>query len=566
MLAGFIWGGSPAAASSLAEPSLVSPGEFQAPIEERGVPLGATNSVGGAVDRREAADRTQDNAAKGPIDGPEDSRGDSGASSPTPGLICGVPAVKPLGSTAVWFVETYPDFWQRSERRTALIHNIQELRYDGLTPKDYLIGQAESTESATSCSALKLSLAFVSALSDLLFGRVDPESEGLLWRYRKLDPEERQNHLKTLLQASAGTVNKAFEEARPKSPQYLNLRVAYGDLLGKPTLSWPRVANGAILREGDRSPRVAQIRERLESEPGPTAGLDTEDSDVFDKTLTAAVRQLQKSRGIKVDGIVGPDTLRELNRSPQHLRTTIRLNLERMRWTAIEQAREGVLVDIAGQRLYFSHGINLVWSSRVQVGRSGRQTPALVSHFSHLTINPTWTVPPTIFRKDKLPQIRSDPGYLAKHRIRVFDQVGAELNPSSIDWNKPGPITLRQDAGSESALGLVAFRFPNPFSVYLHDTPSKRLFDVEERFFSSGCVRVENAMSFAEVLIVASGRENLARFREILASGKTRNLTLATPIPLVMAYWTAIADESGQLWFRPDLYNRDSKLLELLDS
>jgi murein L,D-transpeptidase YcbB/YkuD len=528
----------------LVQSPLIRPGEFQAPIEERGVALDGTDVVGRVVD----------------------SRGDRGASSPTPGLICDVPGAEPLSSTAAWFVETYPDFWQLRERKAALIRNIQDLRYDGLTPKDYLIDQAETIESATSCSALTLSLAYVSALSDLLFGHVDPESEGLLWRYSKLGPDERQNRLKALLKASTGIVNKAFEDARPKSSQYLNLRVAYGDLLRNPMVSWPEVANGSTLSEGDRSPRVARIRERLEAEPWQTAGLDTDDSEVFDNRLTSAVRQLQKSRGIKVDGIVGPDTLRELNRSPQHLIATIRLNLERMRWTAAEQSQKGVLVDIAGQRLYFSHGINLTWSTRVQVGRSGRQTPALVSHFSHLTINPTWTVPPTILRKDKLPEIRSDPGYLAKHRIRVFDQVGSELNPSGIDWNKPGPITLRQDAGPESALGLVAFRFPNPFSVYLHDTPSKRLFDVEERFFSSGCVRVENAMSFAEVLITASGQENLARFREMLASGKTRNLSLGAPIPLVMVYWTVKADESGQLWFRPDLYNRDSKLLELLDS
>jgi Uncharacterized protein conserved in bacteria len=248
------------------------------------------------------------------------------------------------------------------------------------------------------------------------------------------------------------------------------------------------------------------------------------------------------------------------------LLTTIRLNLERLRWVDDDLGQDGLLVDIAGQRLYLNVGDNLGWSGRIQVGTSARQTPALVSYLSHLTLNPTWTVPPTVLRKDKLPEIRKDPAYLSRHHIRVFDQLGSELDPSVIDWNRPGPVTLRQDAGPDSALGLVAFRFANPFSVYLHDTPSKKLFDVEERFFSSGCVRVENAPALAEQLVKDHAPGQISRYREIMGSGKTRNLSLSTQVPLLMAYWTVVADEQGNLRYRPDLYNRDARLKALLDS
>src|SRR5690606_18179207 len=116
------------------------------------------------------------------------------------------------------------------------------------------------------------------------------------------------------------------------------------------------------------------------------------------------------------------------------------------------------------------------WSARTQVGRASRPTPTLKSEVTHFTINPTWTVPPTILRNDKLPEIRRDIGYLERNNMRVLDHRGNRLNPYEVDWNNPSGIMLRQDAGPQNALGQVAIRFPNPFSVYLHDTPSQSIF------------------------------------------------------------------------------------------
>jgi len=483
-----------------------------------------------------------------------------------PGLECdqGESAVK-YRSLIAQFDQAFPEFWLSAGRPDELVNQIKNLHFDGLSPGDYLSFSDSLSIPLPACSRLQLTLAMFSALSDLMYGKVDPEKAGLLWRYQMFSENERQQALWGLLESSGGDLAAVFAAARPKLPEYLDLRKAYQDSLDQTVDYWPQVAAGETLRQGDRSSRVAQLRQRLLAESLLVTDSVRGQDDLFDVSLDNAVRLFQGYRGLRIDGIVGKNTLRELNRSQQSLADIIRLNLERMRWYAKDLSGDGVLVDITEQRLVLKNQGVIAWRTRVQVGSSGRQTPALASYFSHLTINPTWTVPPTILRKDKLPEIRQDLDYLARHRIRVFDQLGTELDPSAIDWSRPGPVILRQDAGPDSALGLVAFRFPNPFSVYLHDTPSKRLFDAEERFFSSGCVRVEGAMTLAEKLVTRDTQSGISRLRELLQSSKTRNLTLAEPVPLLMVYLTARADDRGNLTFRPDFYNRDERLLGLLN-
>ena len=175
---------------------------------------------------------------------------------------------------------------------------------------------------------------------------------------------------------------------------------------------------------------------------------------------------------------------------------------------------------------------------------------------------PTWTVPPTILREDKLPEIRRDLAFLDKHNLRVLDREGQLLDANSIDWNNPGSIQLRQDAGTHNPLGQVAIRFPNPFSVYLHDTPSQQLFGKGPRAFSSGCVRVEAVMQLVDLLLTPAERE---RMQSLLASGRTHEFRLSTPLPIILGYWTAEVDGAGQLLYAPDIYARDPALLAALE-
>jgi L,D-transpeptidase YcbB len=465
---------------------------------------------------------------------------------------------------AVEFDNRFPDFWDDTGHVASLYAQFEAMEQDGLNPARYKLTEPlEQDFGAANCRSRRLTLAFIQALHDLKFGRIDPQHSGFVWHVRPLTAAQQTDILAPIVMQANADLSRSFEYARSAAESYIRLRTAYGQLKSALPLSWPTVDDGELLRQGDFGLRVAQLIARLQA-----SGLYQEQDApaVIDSELTAALKAFQQTRGLAADGIVGPMTLRELNRTPASLLDQVNVNLERLRWSSFDLPDRYLYVDLVGAvaRLYRSD--SLEWSGRVQIGMPHRPSPSLVSDITHLTLNPTWTVPPTILRKDKLPEIRRDIGYLAKHRIRVLNHEGRELDPRQVNWYRPGRIMLRQDAGPDSALGLVAFRFPNPFSVYLHDTPNKGLFDRDSRLFSSGCVRVENAMSLARILVQNAGEDTATRFERILASGRTANLNLPESIPIIMVYVTAVVDPAGNIQFRQDDYKLDDRLRNLLEN
>jgi murein L,D-transpeptidase YcbB/YkuD len=230
-------------------------------------------------------------------------------------------------------------------------------------------------------------------------------------------------------------------------------------------------------------------------------------------------------------------------------REQLRINLERMRWLAQDLEPDSVLVNVAAAQLTVYQGGAPVWQTRTQVGRAERQTPLIKSRITRLTLNPSWTIPPTI--------IRRDPEFLARHNLRVIDRDGLPLAVENIDWEHPGDLMLRQDPGSKNPLGKLVVRFPNPFSVYLHDTPSQALFSKSPRAFSSGCVRIEQVMHMRDLLLTSAERK---RTDTLLASELTHEFRLAKPVPILLGYWTVQADSQGRAVYIPDIYQRDVAL------
>lgn len=468
----------------------------------------------------------------------------------------------------------YTPLWTTSARYEALIEALDGLVADGLDPARYgavaLREQRERhAEDGAWCRELLASSAYLVALHHLNHGALDRARLEPLWVEPGAD-------VATLFPAPADALDAlardglddpvaAFARARPALPLYHRLREAHGAWRGLTGLAtWPRVPAGPLLKPGMSDPRVALLRERLALVGLVTGTADVTDVAHYGDDLVAATRAFQRQHGIEVDGVVGNETLRELNTARTFRQDQIRANLERLRWLWREMAPHMVLVDIAGAEISYYRNGEPHWQARVQVGTGARPTPSLKSRITHLTLNPTWTVPPTIYRQDKLPEIRRDLGYLARNRIRVLDPAGRELDPRAIDWSRPGAVRLRQDAGPTSALGLVAIRFPNPFAVYLHDTPSQHLFASHQRTFSSGCVRVESALILADLLLAGASDDERRRIEMIRASGRTRNVNLPAPVPLVMDYWTVAVDGEGALAFRPDIYRRDPALVAAL--
>jgi len=222
-------------------------------------------------------------------------------------------------------------------------------------------------------------------------------------------------------------------------------------------------------------------------------------------------------------------------------------------------------VDIAAFRAYLVKDRKRVWAAKVQVGRPYRKTPVFKASAQYLVFNPTWTVPPGILAKDILPRLAKDPGYLKEKKLSVIDRNGRRVDPQDIDWSTTSarnfPYQLQQAPGPDNALGRVKIMFPNPHLVYLHDTPSQDLFEKPERAFSSGCIRIQNALELAETLLDDRAKWNQETIQKVIQSNKTQTVTIPKQIPVLLLYWTAEVGEDGVVNFRKDIYGRDAKIL-----
>ncbi|MDX1756073.1 MAG: L,D-transpeptidase family protein [Marinobacter sp.] len=461
------------------------------------------------------------------------------------------------------------DFWEKPGRLLALIEQLQQLKADGLEPGAYYIETLMQVQdflttwgAVLPCDADLASFAFLSALSDLRYGRFNTLERETIWYSPILGDRQRSSELASLALNHADQPAAAFAKARPTLPLYVNLRAAFDRALSNFPAHWPKIPDGPLLKPGDRSPRIPILRARLQAEGYLTENAEPLDQpDRYDDALQDAVKLFQQRHFLEADGKLGERTLAELNIPPTTRLQQIKTNLERLRWLAADMEPHLLLVDIAAARIRYYREGSIVWSGRAQVGRPLRETPRLKSVITHVTVNPTWTIPTSIFLKDQLPQIQQNPNYLDQRNIRIYNRQGHEISEAEVDWRNPEGILLRQDSGPGNALGKVVIRFSNPYAVYLHDTPSSWLFESSSRFFSSGCVRVENALSLTAKLFE---HQNTAPWREVQslrASGETQNVHLPRGVPVLLAYWTAEADGEGNLYFRPDTYQTDNQLL-----
>ena len=500
--------------------------------------------------------------------------------------VRGAPIVAGDGVARYYEAEQFQPHWQDPARLDQLIAAIADLQWDGLDPEDYHVEALQSFRSdlrggKSLSPADQADLEIVAtdatmlALYHLYFGKVNPEKIDPQWNFavRPLDVEEAFDRFRAAI--AAGQIQEAFEKARPQHPWYQRGRERLKEYRALEAAGgWSVISSGPTLKPGISDPRVPALRYRLKVTKdlagdleAPLPPLDTN----YDPELEAAVKRFQLRHGLTPDGAVGPGTLAALNVPVSARIDQIRVNLERSRWVLHEMVGEFVLVDIAGFQVSYFRNDEPVWTSKVIVGRPYRETPIFRSTITYVVFNPTWTIPPTILVKDKLPILRKDPGYLKRNNIRVIDASGREVNPNSVNWSRYGagnlpPYQLRQDPGDDNALGLVKIMFPNKYSVYLHDTPTKALFDKDERTFSSGCIRVEKAFELAELVLNDPGQWNQQTMAEVVATKKMRTVNLGRPVPVLILYWTAQPRPDGHVTFRNDVYGRDPPTLAALDA
>ncbi|HTO55301.1 MAG TPA: L,D-transpeptidase family protein [Myxococcota bacterium] len=460
-----------------------------------------------------------------------------------------------------------------SEAAGQLAQAIDAVEADGLNPEDYLraaLARARAAADAPGAPAaeridcdLLHSEALVRLLYHLVLGKVDPKTLDSNWNFgRALDVADPLSFVQEII--DSGQVSERIAREKPQRALYHKLVDAYAAERARAAAGgWAALPAGPALKPGVGDARVPALRARLvaggDLEPGASS-----EGDAFDPALADAVRAFQARHGLTPDGVLGAGTLAELNVPVSERLSQLRVNLERARWLLHDLPPAFVLVNVAGFQVYLVRDDAIVWRGRAQVGKPYRATPIFRSDLSYLVLNPTWTVPPGIFAADILPAQRRDRGTLARKGLEVVDYDGRPVPADSIDWSTVTPrnfrYLLRQKPGPTNALGRVKFMFPNSHSVYLHDTPSRNLFDRDDRAFSSGCIRVENPLELAALLLDEKPGWDRAAIDAAIAKGDTRTVGLAKPLPVLLLYWTAWVDGEGKLQLRRDLYGRDARV------
>ena len=446
---------------------------------------------------------------------------------------------------------------------------IQSAVFDGLDPREYGSRAIEGRLIARTHGELAdleflLSRALVNLGGDIATGRVQP---------RSVDPElhlapKRIEPLLVLSNAAAATDLPAFlRSLAPATPEYGRLKAALAEYRAVAERGgWTSVPSGVKLEPGARDERVRKLRARL-VETGDVIGSGA-DPLVYDDALVSGVKRFQLRHGLADDGIVAAGTLTQLNVPVERRIEQMLLNMERRRWMPVELGDRYVFVNLADFTLKVVDAGRTVHDTRVVVGKPFFRTPVFSGMMTYIVLNPYWHIPASIATAEILPKLRRNPGYAASQNIRVLTRGGDEVNPHSVDWSSLGagsfPYRLRQDAGEKNSLGRIKFMFPNQFNVYLHDTPSRDLFQRSVRSFSHGCVRVYKPLELAEILLRDDPDWSRARMDAVLARGQQSIINLERPIPVHLTYLTAWVNKDSSVNFRDDVYGRDKRLEKAL--
>jgi murein L,D-transpeptidase YcbB/YkuD len=487
---------------------------------------------------------------------------------------------RPIFPTRETLAEFYADYGQRLAwcdesggilpSATTLLDALRRAPEHGLDPEDYALSrldrlrgrlgtvpQGDAAFARLADFDLLMTAAFFRYASDLATGRVHPEEIRNDWHASTPEMDLPTNLRQAL---EGGTLSKLLEALPPPHPGYGRLREALRALREVEAAGgWPAIPDGPKLLQGSRGARVALLRQRL-SEPA---------GERFDLALAASVRRFQEQHGIEPDGRVGAMTLGELNVTAGERMRQVELNLERWRWIPRRLGDPHVFANIPAFDLELVRGESSVWRTRIVVGQAFTPTPVFSDRIVAVVINPPWNVPESIALAEYLPELRENPKALQRLGLRLLqgsEEHAREIDPTSVHWKALDegsfPYRLRQDPGPNNALGRVKFQLTNDFNVYLHDTPAQGLFGHTDRDLSHGCIRVEDPLDLARLILDESSQDSLD---EAFGQTEERRLPVKPAVPIHIVYLTAWVDETGELQFSPDVYEFDGPQRSALD-
>jgi L,D-transpeptidase YcbB len=433
-----------------------------------------------------------------------------------------------------------------NERAQAAVDYLANVDADGLNPADYPVPDLSSMKDPASLAEgeLKLSAAVTTYAHHAQMGRVHwtRVSGDIFYEPKPSLPAEVLASL-----ADVGDVAALLASYEPQTAGYLALKAKLAELRGGGTTgSTAKIPAGPALKVGMEDARVDLIRQRLGVEG---------DGQVFDKPLSDAVKRFQQSSNLKASGVADTATIDALNGRHTGGRITdlILVNMERWRWMPHDLGKTYVLVNLPDFMLYVYQNGRQVWSTRIVDGKPDTPTPIMSVDMKSITINPTWNVPDSIAAKEYVPMMRQD--------STILERMGL-----TVTYNQNGTIHISQPPGPQNALGQLRFNLPNKFLVYQHDSNEKYLFSRPVRDTSHGCMRIENPVKYAEVLLsIARPREGYTEDRiRGMFSTREQEIRLPTFIPVHVTYQTAFVDKDGKLQTRDDMYGRDRTLLAVM--
>ncbi|UCE94187.1 MAG: L,D-transpeptidase family protein [Flavobacteriaceae bacterium] len=468
--------------------------------------------------------------------------------------------------------------WNDLKNRTDLLESLESSVDEGLMPEDYhleriqaIVKKTESRELTREEKAdldILMTDALILYASHLLDGKLDQSEIRKKWDVERNEGPSNPDSLLTATLHNRNIKN-VLEDLKPKHYMYKLMKFHLNKLRNEAKAGgWPVVDSGETLKPGDTSSRIPEIRKYLVA-VGDLKDVRSENSEIFDDEMEAAVKKFQWRHRITSDGIIGKGTIEQMQVPIENRIDDLILNLERTRWILQEFDDDFLIVNIAGFHVKRITNKKEVFNSRVIVGKYHKETPVFKGLVKYIVINPTWTLPYSIATHETLPKLKKDPGYLAAKHMEVMDRNGKILDHSTIDWSQYSagnfPFIIRQKAGPWNALGEVKFMFPNKYAVYLHDTPSRGLFNQQDRAFSHGCIRTEDKWGLLMSLMDDPEVWNMEKINEILKSGETTTIMLPKPINIYLIYLTAAVDQDNNLMFMKDVYKRDRDISKAMN-
>lgn len=458
----------------------------------------------------------------------------------------------------------------------ALLHALDSAGQHGLDPELYDLGPLSQARSQARTRLLgpsgfepdmvapldlRLTAAWLEYASDLANGVTARPHADPMWKVKP-----RSVDLLPIFKSAleSGRVQEALTDLAPNNDEYRRLQQARDQYLQLARAGgWPTLPASLTLKRGQRSPHVPVLAKRLAITGDLRSNVDAH-AQVYDADLQEAVRHFEARHGLPDNPMLTRPVVAAMNVPVSARIRQIELNMERWRWFPRDLGPVHIRVNVPEYHLdLWDHG-RIALAMNVVVGAVDKPTPIFSDTMTTVAFAPYWNVPSSIANDETLPEVVSDPDFLARNNIEVVSTTGEVIDPTTIDWSEAQeeetfPYRFRQRPGTANSLGRVKFLFPNDFDVYLHDTPAAALFSKTYRALSHGCVRVQDPVKLVEYLFRTSGRWDAGRIEQAMNAPEEQQVKLPDPIPVHLMYWTARVDPDGIIRFFDDIYGHDAR-------